>query len=144
MRRCTSCFRFHPGAPTFCGQCGRSFDLRICVRGHHNPRNATFCVECGSPDLSTAAPPASLLFFLTGLAMYLSFGVVISLVLTSAVVGILYTVNWSALSGPLVALILMLGVLYWTTTIVPGPVKRVGRAAGRGIIWAIRGRRRDR
>ncbi len=138
MRRCTQCFRFHPGSPTFCSYCGRSFDVRICSRGHRNPRQAEYCAECGSADLSTASPPASFLHRLSAVALYLFSGVVIGIVIVTAILGVLYSIDWSALSGPLVALVLMLGVLYWTTTLLPGPVKKLGKAAGRTVIKSMR------
>ena len=53
MRWCRSCGRLSVGRPSFCTRCGRSFDVRICTRGHVNRRDATFCVVCGSPELST-------------------------------------------------------------------------------------------
>src|SRR5712672_2012353 len=115
MRRCTACFRFHPGTPTFCSYCGRSFDVRICSRGHRNPRGVQFCAECGSADLSTPAPPASFLHHLSGFVLYLLSTVTIALVVLVAGLALIRSINVSTLSGPLVALVLMLGVLYWTT-----------------------------
>jgi hypothetical protein len=138
MRRCTSCFRFHPGTPTFCSYCGRSFDVRICSRGHHNPRGVQFCAECGSADLSTPAPPASFLHHLSGVVLYLFSGVAMGLFLMAAVLGLVYSVDWSALSGPFVMLVLMLGVLYWTTTLLPGPIRKLGKAAGRQVMKSIK------
>lgn len=138
MRRCTSCFRFHPGTPTFCSYCGRSFDVRICSRGHRNPRSVQFCAECGSSDLSTPAPPASFLHHLSGFVLYLFSGVAIGLFLVAAVLGVVYSIDWSALSGPFVMLMLMLALLYWTTTLLPGPVKKLGKAAGRQVMRSIR------
>src|SRR5688572_22081833 len=114
MRRCTACFRFHPGQPTFCSYCGRSFGVRICSRGHHNPRWVQFCSECGSADLSTPAPPASLLYRLSGLALYLLSVTAIGLVVLTVALAALHSVDWSALSGPLVTLVLLVGFLYWT------------------------------
>lgn len=138
MRRCTSCFRFHPGSPTFCSYCGRSFDVRICARGHHNPRGVQFCAECGSADLSTPAPPASFLHHLSGVVLYLFSGIAVGLFLMAAVLGLVYSIDWSALSGPFMMLALMLGVLYWTTTLLPGPVKKLGKAAGRQVMKSIK------
>jgi len=142
MRRCTACFRFHPGNPTFCSRCGRSFDFRICPRGHINPREAQYCSECGTADLSTPAPPASFLYRLTGLVLYVLSGVTIGVVVIALVLGLLYSIDWDALKGPLVALVIMLAVLYWTTTLVPGPVKKVGKAAGRTVWKAVNGKRK--
>src|SRR5712691_8464798 len=111
MRRCTACFRFHPGHPTFCSYCGRSFGVRICSRGHHNPRGVAFCSECGSTDLSTPAPPASLLHRLSGLALYLFAAFTVALIALVAGLALINAIDWNALSAPLVALVLMLGFL---------------------------------
>ena len=134
MRRCTACFRFHPGTPTFCSYCGRSFDVRICSRGHRNPRGVQFCAECGSADLSTPAPPASFLHHLSGFVLYLFSALTIALIVLTAGLAVIHSIDWSALTPSLVALVLMVGFLYWTTTLLPGPVKRLGRAAGRAIV----------
>ncbi len=140
MRRCTACFRFHPGQPTFCSHCGRSFDVRICSRGHRNSRGVQFCAECGSSELSTPAPPASFLHKLSGFALYLFAALTIGLIVLVVGLSVIHLVDWDALSGPLVALVLMLGFLYWTTTLLPGPVRKVGRAAGRGIWNSVKQR----
>ena len=138
MRRCTSCFRFHPGSPTFCSYCGRSFDVRICSRGHRNLRGVQYCAECGSADLSTPAPPASFFHHLSGFVLYLFSGLTIALIVVTAVLAILYNIDWSDLTPSLAALVFMLGFLYWTTTLLPGPVKRLGKAAGRQVMKSIR------
>lgn len=144
MRRCTSCFRFHPGHPTFCSHCGRSFDTRICTRGHRNPRHAEYCAECGSADLSTPAPPASFLFHLSGMVLYVFSGVVIGVALIALVLGLLYNLDWQALSGPLMALLIMLAILYWTSTLLPGPIRKVGKAAGRTVWKGMTGKRKGK
>ena len=138
MRRCTSCFRFHPGTPTFCSYCGRSFNIRICSRGHHNPRGVQFCSECGSADLSTPAPPASFLHHLSGIVLYLFSGLTIALIVISAVLAVLYSIDWTALAPSLVALVLMVGFLYWTTTLLPGPIRKLGKAAGKQVMKSVR------
>ena len=138
MRRCTQCFRFHPGSPTFCAYCGRSFDVRICARGHRNPRGVQYCSECGTADLSTAAPPASFLHQLSGFVLYLFCGLTIALIAVTAGLALLDNIDWSTVTPSLVALVLMLAFLYWTTTLLPGPVKRLGKAAGRQAWKSIR------
>ena len=138
MKRCTACFRFHPGTPTFCSFCGRSFDVRICSRGHRNPRGVQFCAECGSADLSTPAPPASFLHHLSGFVLYLFFALTIALVVLVVGLAVIQSIDWSALTPSLVALVLMVGVLYWTSTLLPGPVKRLGKAAGRQVMKSIK------
>ena len=138
MRRCTYCFRFHPSAPTFCSTCGRSFDVRICARGHRNPRGVQFCTECGSADLSTPAPPASFLHQLSGVVLAVFTSLTITLVLASLVLAVLYSIDWTALAPSLGALVLMLGFLYWTSTLLPGPIRKLGKAAGEQVMKSIR------
>ena len=142
MKRCTACFRFHPGTPTFCSYCGRSFDVRICSRGHRNPRGVQFCAECGSADLSTPAPPASFLHHVSGFVLYLLSALTMALIVLAAVLAVLHSIDWSAVAPPLATLVLMLGFLYWTTTLLPGPVKKLGRAAGRQVMKSMRKDRR--
>ena len=141
MRRCTSCFRFQPGNPTYCAHCGRSFDVRICSRGHRNPRHVEFCSECGSADLSTPSPPASLGFRITGFIVYVFVIATALLVVLSAVLFFLDRVDGSVLVGPLAELILVVGFLYWTTTLLPGPVRKLGKAAGKHVIKSMRNRK---
>lgn len=130
MRRCTSCFRFQAGAPTYCAYCGRSFDVRICSGGHRNPRGVQYCSECGSADLSTPSPPASLGFRLAGILLYTFGGLTAGLIAVTILFAVFKLVDWQRLSGPLVMLVLTVAFLYWTTTLLPGPVKKVGKAAG--------------
>src|SRR6476646_7974291 len=133
MRRCTSCFRFQPGSPTYCAYCGRSLDVRICSRGHRNPRNVQFCSECGSSELSTPTPPASFLYRISGFVLYLFTGATVAIALVAGGLTAFYRIDWAVLGPRLVQLVLVIGVLYWTTTLLPGPIKRIGRAAGRQV-----------
>ena len=112
--------------------------MRICSRGHRNPRGMQYCSECGSADLSTPAPPASFLHHLSGFVLYVFSGLTIALIIVVAAVAVLYNIDWSALTPHLAALVLMLGFLYWTTTLLPGPVKKLGKAAGRQAMKSIR------
>jgi hypothetical protein len=50
------------GEPLFCNFCGRSYDLKLCPHRHPNPRTAEACSLCGSRELSTPHPRASLWF----------------------------------------------------------------------------------
>ena len=70
--------------------------------------------------------------------LYLFSGLTIALIVATVVLAILYNIDWSALTPSLAALVLMLGFLYWTTTLLPGPVKRLGKAAGRQVMRSIR------
>ena len=56
MRYCNYCRKFTAGNAPFCNFCGRSYGVKLCPRGHKNPRAAEACSECGSMDLSTPSP----------------------------------------------------------------------------------------
>jgi RNA polymerase subunit RPABC4/transcription elongation factor Spt4 len=56
MRYCSNCKKLTAGKPPYCNFCGRSYGVRLCPRGHNNPRAAEACSECGSMELSTPAP----------------------------------------------------------------------------------------
>ena len=142
MRHCTSCFRFHAGSPTFCSHCGHSFGVRICNRGHANQRTATYCAECGSADLSTPAPPASWLVHASGLALYGLSIIAVSVAVLAFVAAVIQNIALEAVAGPLVGLLLMLGLLYWTTSMLPGPIKKVGKAAGHKLWKGMTGKRK--
>jgi hypothetical protein len=131
MRRCTYCFRFHPGSPTYCSHCGRTFNVKLCSRGHVNNRSVQFCGQCGSSEFSTPAPPASWLHHLTGFALYLFAGLTAVVVGVIGVLALLNAINTEVLLLPLTRLALMLGFLYWTTTLLPGPVRKLGSKLGK-------------
>jgi len=56
MRYCSNCKKLTAGKPAHCNFCGRTYGVRLCPRGHKNPRVATACSECGSTELSTPSP----------------------------------------------------------------------------------------
>lgn len=140
MKRCTSCFRYSLGEPVFCTHCGRSYDVRICTRGHHNARGAAFCAECGSGDLSTPGAPAGFLFHFSQWALRILIGGSIVILALALVLGLLASLDWEAIVPRLVVLALMLAFLYWTTTLLPGPVKKLGKAAGSHAWKAMAGK----
>lgn len=49
---------------------------------------------------------------------------------------IYYFIDWDAAAPKLVLLVAALMLLSWATTLLPGPVKRVGKAGGR---WVLKG-----
>jgi len=75
---------------------------------------------------------------LSGAVLYLFVVFILSVVALSMTLSALHSIDGEALSGPLVALVLMLGVLYWTTTLLPGPIKRLGAKAGRALWGSMR------
>jgi len=56
MRYCSNCSKLTAGKGPFCNFCGRSYNVRLCPRGHVNSRASEACSECGSMELSTPAP----------------------------------------------------------------------------------------
>jgi hypothetical protein len=142
MKRCTACFRYSLGDPPYCTHCGRTYDVRLCPRGHRNPRGALFCAECGSGDLSTPAPPPTLLFHVSQWALNALIPITIVLIGVTAVLGLLMSLDWDQLTPRLVLLVMLVGFLYWTTTLLPGPVRRVGKTAAKAL-WRSTGRKRD-
>ena len=53
MKLCFSCRRITAGEAAYCQHCGKTFNVRLCSRGHANPRSANICSQCGSRELST-------------------------------------------------------------------------------------------
>lgn len=90
-----------------------------------------------------ATPPASLLYRVTGFVVYLFAGVTMGLVIVSAVLSLLDFVDWSVLGGPLAELVLVVAFLYWTTTLLPGPVKKVAKVAGRQVMKSASRKKRE-
>src|SRR5690242_8070628 len=125
MRRCNYCFRYAVGQPLYCPTCGRSYESRICGRGHVNPRNTHFCPTCGSGDFSTPAPPESFLGWILRWMLQLFVGAAVALLIIAAAVSVVARIDWNQLTPSLVSLLLMIGVLYWLTTLLPGPIKKV-------------------
>jgi hypothetical protein len=56
MKYCYQCGHITVGEPLYCNYCGRSYSVKLCPRGHANPRIAEVCSLCGSRDLSTPQP----------------------------------------------------------------------------------------
>jgi hypothetical protein len=79
---------------------------------------------------------------MTGVVLYLFASIAVGLFLVTAVLGLVERIDWSALSGPFLMLVLMWGVLYWATTLLPGSIKRLGKAAGRQAIKALKNSKR--
>jgi hypothetical protein len=131
MRRCNYCFRYVVGQPLYCPKCGRSYDAKICSSGHLNSRHSHFCTACGSGEFSTPAPLETWLGFLSRWTLQLFVGLAIGLLLLAVVAAVVVSIDWAILVEPFISLVLMVILLYWLTTLLPGPIKRVGKAAAR-------------
>ena len=133
MRHCTYCYRFHPGSPTYCSHCGRTFNVKLCSRGHVNQRDVQFCSQCGSAEFSTPAPRPGFLHYLSGFALYLVTILTLIVIGTVGVLALLNAINTEAVLVPLTKLGLMLVFLYWTTTLLPGPVRKATTKLGKAV-----------
>jgi hypothetical protein len=85
MKLCFSCRRVTPGVPSYCHYCGKTYNVRLCSRGHINPRSAHVCSQCGSKEMST--PQRKIPFLLKPLMFLLSH--LVGLILIVSLVGFL-------------------------------------------------------
>ncbi len=128
MKRCTYCFRYWLEQPLYCPRCDRTFDQRICARGHVNARDVKACETCGSPRLSTPAPVSG--GFINTVALWsVCFAVSVTIVLLAFTlcVGLFVPLDWPRLGPRLLLLLVMPWVLYRTTLVLPGPIRRALR-----------------
>jgi hypothetical protein len=117
MRYCNHCKKFTGGHPPYCNFCGRSYGVKLCPRGHKNPRSAAACSECGSTDLSTPAPSGG------KLAGFSIIGKIIGVSILLVLCGYVFYFVWQFLTDPNTLLGLMrlgfeLGALFllWMLT----------------------------
>ena len=79
MKYCYQCGRVTAGKPLYCNSCGRSYNVKLCPRGHANPRSAEVCSQCGSRDLSTPQPRVPIHIRLLAVLLSLLPGVLLAL-----------------------------------------------------------------
>jgi hypothetical protein len=65
--------------------------------------------------------------------VYLFASLTAALIVVSAVLFFIDRVDGSALAGPLAELVVVVAFLYWTTTLLPGPVRKLGEAAAKQL-----------
>lgn len=140
MRYCTNCNRITTGEPLYCHFCGRTFDLKICPRGHTNPRIAQVCAECGSRDLSTPAPRLGFGTKLVLWAFTIVPGIVLVFLFFALIVGFinaLITAN-SQVLGQMLVLTLVVGILWLIWIQFPPFIRQLFRN-----LWRTKKRRRQ-
>jgi ribosomal protein L40E len=120
MKYCYNCGQITVGKPLYCNSCGRSYNVKLCPRGHANPRSAEVCSQCGSRDLSTPQPRVPLHIRL--LAVLLSLLPSILLALVSLLVAVLLIRE--LLANPewflaLVPLVIAVAILAWIWSELP-------------------------
>src|SRR5262245_35967379 len=129
MRYCHQCNRITAGDPLFCNFCGRSYDLKLCPHRHPNPRTAEVCNQCGSRDLSTPHPKASLIVklfvkLLSGLIFILP-GIAWALATILVVVALLQALASSAqFQMQFIAAAVLLIVGWWIYSQLPGFLRK--------------------
>jgi len=125
MKRCTSCFHYARGMPTSCPTCGRTYDVRLCSRGHVSSRDAVACRVCQTTDLSVPAGPSGVLDRLAVWTLRLYVGVVGGILLATVILGMIVPLDWPRLGWRFLWLLVMGGVLYRSSILLAGPVTRV-------------------
>jgi hypothetical protein len=125
----------------FCPYCGRTYNVKICGRGHINARTVQFCPQCGSAEFSTPAAVDPLHRRLLRGLLWVVVWVVLILLSLTVVTRALASLNFSALGEPVARLLLLLALMYWVVSKLPAWVRRAGKAGGRSVIRMIRNRR---
>lgn len=116
MKYCYQCGKMTPGDPLFCDSCGRSYDVKLCARLHHNARGAEVCAQCGSRDLSTPQPKIPMSWRLLALLVRLGLGLLLFYVSLSLVIALMRTAAFREL---LIACGLLLAALWWLWSRLP-------------------------
>jgi RNA polymerase subunit RPABC4/transcription elongation factor Spt4 len=135
MKLCFSCGRVTAGTPSYCHYCGKTYNVRLCSRGHINPRSANVCSQCGSKEMST--PQRKIPFLLKPLIFLLSH--LVGIILIFSLVGFLVFFVYKLFIDPngllpLMCLGLLLGLLFFVWMMLPNfirsPIKWLFRRKG--------------
>jgi RNA polymerase subunit RPABC4/transcription elongation factor Spt4 len=116
MKYCYNCGHITQGEPAYCNYCGRSYDVKLCPRGHQNPRGAEVCSQCGSRELSTPQPKVPLTWRFAAILIRLGAGILLVYVSLALLIGLLRTPQFQHL---LVATGLLLGGMWWCYSKLP-------------------------
>ena len=125
MRRCTDCFRYSRGKPVSCPVCGRTYDVRLCQRGHVSPRHAQTCRVCGTWRLSQPARPGGWLDTIAVWTLWALIGSAVGIATFTLTVGLFVLLDWARIGWRFVSLIIMIGIVYRTSLLLPGPFVKV-------------------
>lgn len=128
MRYCYNCGRITPGEPAYCNSCGRSYDVKLCSRGHQNPRGAEVCSQCGSRELSTPQPKIPMSWRLFAILIRLGAGILFVYISLALLVGLLRTPQFQHL---LIATGLLLGGMWWCYSKLPDWLQELIRTVWR-------------
>ena len=124
MKLCFSCGRVTAGTPSYCHNCGKTYNVKLCSRGHINPRSANVCSQCGSREMST--PQRKIPFLLKPLIFLLSHFV--GIILIFSLVGFVGYFAYQIVVDPngllpLMCIGVLLCVLFGLWVMLPGFLK---------------------
>ena len=125
MTHCTHCFRYARGTPTSCPVCGRTYAVRLCQRGHVNPRNASVCRVCGTWQLSIPARPGGWLDTVATWTLWTLIASAVGIAAFTLTIGLFVPLDWTRIGWRFVILIGMIGIVYRTSLLLPGPFTTV-------------------
>jgi hypothetical protein len=77
------------------------------------------------------------------MALYCVSLLAVSMAVLAFVLAVIQNIPFDALAGPVIGLLLMLGLLYWVTEMLPGPVRKVGKAVGHKVWKSMRNKRKS-
>jgi hypothetical protein len=112
------------GAPAYCHNCGKTYNVKLCSRGHINPRSANVCSQCGSREMST--PQRKIPFLLKPLIFLFSHFFGIALIFSLVIfIGYFAYQIFTDPNGllPLMCIGLSLGVLFLFWMMLPNFLK---------------------
>ena len=84
--------------------------------------------------MSTPAPPETALSRMSRWSVQLVFGMFVGLVILALTASIFVALDWSVIGPKLVQLGITVGVLYWATTLLPGPIRKAGSSLGKQFV----------
>lgn len=114
MKYCYACGHTTGGEPLFCNSCGCSYNVKLCLKLHLNPRFAEACSQCGSRDLSTPQPRVPLRWrLLAFLAQFLS-GILIALLTLFALSRLLKDLLSNSRISPNQTMLILICVALWS------------------------------
>jgi hypothetical protein len=128
MKFCYECGRITAGEPSYCNFCGRSYDVKLCNRGHVNPRIAEVCSQCGSRELSTPQPKVSGWWRVLEFLVRVGAGVLFVLIsLYAFLIAVQEVLRRPEFQMGLFALGILIGLLWWMWSQLPEWFRKVVR-----------------
>jgi len=143
MRYCSHCKKWFAGRPMFCQYCRRTWNYRLCEKGHKNPLdpNINFCIECGSPNLTDGMKEtlSSKIFGWINLKIFRRIGLAMFVIL----VLLDFSKSGSAGIDTIITLIIAIGILCVALGILPKETRSALRRVWRIIRKMINSREQN-